>query len=111
VADIETRIAEVRETVGPNMPRNTAAKLRILSATHAELVSRSDDLWDEVRVTEDYPELVELDSNCASVALRLRDVRRKLSLKLISQYSEWRQIDRAVGGREIPTGTVGMLLW
>jgi hypothetical protein len=104
VAEIENRIADVHSTVGPNAPRNTAAKLKILSATHAELVTRSDDLWDEVRVTEEYPELVALNSHCASLALTLRDLRRKLSLKLVSQLSEWKQIDRAMGGREIPTG-------
>jgi hypothetical protein len=57
-----------------------------------------------MRVDQDYPELKGFGAEIASLILHLRDLRHKLSLKLIGQFSEWQQINQAVGGRDAPTG-------
>jgi len=63
-----------------------------------------DELWTEVRFDDIFPDLQKRSPHLATLIIQLGDTRHKLSVKLVGQYSEWQQIDRAVGGRDAPTG-------
>ncbi|OSD03347.1 hypothetical protein PYCCODRAFT_1477197 [Trametes coccinea BRFM310] len=103
---IQQHLVTVQESIKSGGDNPTSQHfLESLRQSHARTVTKVDDLYASLNVSEGFPELQHLPFEFVRVLLLARDLKINIRKRAIGSFFEWDKLDRAAGGRDQPLGT------
>ena len=78
--------------------------LQSLQRTHGETLSKVEELYTSLNVTDIFPEIEGLPLEFVRMLLLVRDLKMNIRKRAIGTFFEWDKLDRAAGGRDQPLG-------
>ena len=78
--------------------------LQSLQRTHGETLSKVEELYTSLNVTDIFPEIEGLPLEFVRMLLLARDLKMNIRKRAIGTFFEWDKLDRAAGGRDQPLG-------
>lgn len=109
---LQTQIDSVEQSIQDakkSISSSTAAPesivlLRRLEQTHGLLCTQVEDLYASLNIHEAFPELQDLPLDFVRTLLLMRDLKINIRKRAEGSFSEWDNLDRAVGGRRESLG-------
>ncbi|CDO73127.1 hypothetical protein BN946_scf185007.g181 [Trametes cinnabarina] len=103
---IQQHLTAVQESITAGGDNPTSRHfLESLRKSHTRTVTKVDDLYASLNVSEGFPELQHLPLDFVRILLMARDLKINIRKRAIGSFFEWDKLDRAAGGRDQPLGT------
>ncbi|KAI9059331.1 hypothetical protein FKP32DRAFT_1668689 [Trametes sanguinea] len=103
---IQQHLTAVQESITAGGDNPTSRHfLESLRKSHTQTVTKVDDLYTSLNVSEGFPELQHLPLDFVRILLMARDLKINIRKRAIGSFFEWDKLDRAAGGRDQPLGT------
>ncbi|KAJ3003332.1 hypothetical protein NUW54_g5355 [Trametes sanguinea] len=103
---IQQHLTAVQESITAGGDNPTSRHfLESLRKSHTKTVTKVDDLYASLNVSEGFPELQHLPLDFVRILLMARDLKINIRKRAIGSFFEWDKLDRAAGGRDQPLGT------
>ena len=102
---INQHFIAVQKVVAEDTCNKEASRfLDSLRQTHERAISKVEELYVALNVTDAFPELQGLPLEFMRVLLMARNLKINICKRAIGTFFEWDRLDRAAGGRDEPLG-------
>ncbi|KAJ6585476.1 hypothetical protein B0H19DRAFT_1206873 [Mycena capillaripes] len=103
---VEQSIHEAKKSLTTSAASPDSIKLlRRLEETHGLLCTQAEELYTSLNIHEAFPELNDLPLEFVHTLLIMRDLKINIRKRAEGSFSEWDNLDRAVGGKRESLGT------
>ena len=102
---INQHLVSVRKIIAEDAHNKEASYfLDSLWRTHERAISKVEELYASLNVTDAFPEVQGLPLEFMRTLLMARDLKMNIRKRAIGTFFEWERLDRAAGGRDEPLG-------
>lgn len=102
---IQQHFIAVQKIISEDMNNKEASHfLNILRQMHEAAISKVEELYVSLNVTESFPEVKGLPLGFTRTLLMARNLKINIRKRAIGTFFEWERLDRAAGGHDQPLG-------